>query len=66
LPSIVRIRASATEPLIVPEAHTTDSSFLVTFHLVKSLKSKDNPNIEIALAMKQMSISRAIKVMEKT
>ena len=61
-----RIRAKATDPLIVPAAQITDSSFAVTFHFMQILKRVDSPNMAINLARKQTTISNPMKLMEKT
>lgn len=65
-PSMVNIKAKATDPLMVPEAHTTVSSLLGTFHFMQNLNKKANPKIATNLAMKQMMISATIKVIENT
>lgn len=65
-PSMVRISAKATDPRMVPDAQTTDSSLLLTFHFMHNLNKKARPNIAMNRAMKQMMISATMKLIEKT
>ena len=64
--SIERMRAKATDPLIVPAAQITDSSLTVTFHFMQILKRVESPKIAKNLARKQTTISNPIKLIEKT
>lgn len=63
---MVKMSAKATDPLIVPEAQTTESSLLGTFQFMQNLKMKAKPKMAMNLAIKQMTISAAMKVIEKT
>jgi hypothetical protein len=63
---MVRMRARATDPRIVPAALTTANSFLLTFHLVNNPKSRESPKMETRRAMTQTRVSRQMKTMEKT
>jgi len=60
------MRASATDPLIVPAAQTTANSFLLTFHLLNNPKTKAKPKMEINRDTTQTRIYKAMKATEKT
>ena len=63
--SIERIKAKATDPLMVPAAQTIESSLQETFQLIQILNITDSPKIAINRARKQMTISTPMKLMEK-
>ena len=65
---MVRMRAKATEPRIMPATDTTDRSLLLIFHffLKMRLKMKDRPNIAISLEITQMPSYRKRKEKEMT
>lgn len=65
---MVRIKAKATDPLIVPAIDTIESSLLVTVHLslLNSLNIMARPKIAVSLEMTQTSSSKAIKLREMT
>lgn len=64
---MVRIRAKATDPRMVPAIETIESYFEVTVHfLVKSLKMIEMPKIETVLEIMQIRSSNPRKLSENT
>jgi hypothetical protein len=66
--SIVRMRANATEPLMVPANVTIESSLLLTFHFyfLISLNSIERPKIAVTREITQITSSKARKLREMT
>ena len=64
----MRIRAKATEPLIMPATDTTERSLLLIIHffLKIRLKMKDRPKIAMSLERTQMPSCRKRKEKEIT
>ena len=65
---MVRMRAKATEPRIVPAKEIIESSLLVTFHLsfIIFLQIKDSPKMAVKRDITQMHISKARKDKDMT